>query len=208
MELTDRKARILEFVRQFDLRNGYPPSVREIAAAVGLKSTKSVKDHLDWLVAHGFMRRSDRAARAISITSRVDQGDRLPVVGQVAAGTPVLAQQNITGWVEMPGYGSDRHFFLRVRGDSMQGDAILDGDLVLVRTQPFVEQGEVSVVLVGDDATVKRFYRRGPDEVELAPSNPAYAVQRYGPGSESVRVVGRVVAVLRLLEDFGEAGPT
>ncbi len=99
MELTDRKAGILDFVRSFDERNGYPPSIREIAAAVGLKSTKSVKDHLDWLVVHGYLRRSERAARAISVAMQgaagVDSGHRnagLPVIGQVAAGRPILAQ--------------------------------------------------------------------------------------------------------------------
>lgn len=208
MELTDRKAGILDFVRSFDERNGYPPSIREIAAAVGLKSTKSVKDHLDWLVAHGYMRRSERSARAISVSRQgvtgADAGHRnagLPVIGQVAAGRPILAQENITGWVELPGYPAGNHFFLRVKGDSMTGDGILDGDLVLVRSQPFVQQGEIAVVLIGDEATVKRFHRVSADAIELVPSNPAYPVMTFESGGENLQVIGKVAAVLRTLEE-------
>jgi len=208
MELTDRKAGILDFIRSFDERNGYPPSIREIAAAVGLKSTKSVKDHLDWLVAHGYLHRSERAARALSVARREtaggDAGRRnagLPVIGQVAAGRPILAQENITGWVELPGYPADNHFFLRVKGDSMTGDGILDGDLVLVRSQPFVRQGEIAVVLIGDEATVKRFRRVSADVIELIPSNPAYPVMTFESGGENLQVIGKVAAVLRTLEE-------
>jgi repressor LexA len=204
MELTDRNKRILEFVRSFDERNGYPPSIREIASAVGLKSTKSVKDHLDWLVARGYLRRSERAARAISVRGAplgAAGGRGLPVVGQVAAGKPILAQENITGWIELPGYPAENHFFLRVKGDSMTGDGILDGDLVLVRSQPFVRQDETAVVLVGDEATVKHFHRVSPDVIELVPANPAFQVMTFSPGGEPLKVLGKVVAVLRTLED-------
>lgn len=212
MELTERKSLILEFVRRFDELNGYPPSIREIASAVGLRSTKSVKDHLDWLVARGYINRSDRAARAISVNPGAIPGaparGRLPVIGQVAAGRPILALENITGWVELPGYPADNHFFLRVKGDSMTGDGILDGDLVLVRSQPFVAQGETAVVLVGEEATVKRFRRISGSEIELVPANPAYLPMRFSEGGDPVKVLGKVVAVLRTLEDSPAVLPT
>lgn len=199
MELTERKARILEFVRMHTAEFGYPPTVREIASAVGLRSTKSVKDHIDSLVASGHLCRSDRAARALSLP-RSEAG--LPVMGQVAAGSPILASQDITSRVELPGYDSSRHFFLRVRGDSMTPDGIGDGDLVLVRSQPFVRQSEIAVVLVGEEATVKRVEVRA-GKVRLLSSNPSHRPMAFDPEADGIRVLGKVVAVLRSLE--GEA---
>jgi len=198
MLLTERRQRILDFVESFLRENGFPPTVREIGAAVGLRSTKSVKDHIDILVEAGLMNRSGRSARTLT-TSRETAG-RIPVVGQVAAGLPILADQNITGWMTFPDIPPQGHFFLKVRGDSMTGAGILEGDLVLVRSQPFVQQGEIAVVLVGEEATVKRFFLRSRNRIELKPENPSHEPMIYGPG-DSVRVEGKVIAVLRLLED-------
>lgn len=198
MILTERRQRILDFVESFHSANGYPPTVREIGAAVGLSSTKSVKDHLDKLIEAGLLNKSGRNARTL-IPQKA--ADRIPIVGQVAAGLPILAQQNITGYFTFPGVPPTGHFFLRVKGDSMTGVGILEGDLVLVRSQPFVEQGEIAVVLVGEEATVKRFFLRPGSRVELRPENPAHAKMVYGPSDEHVKVEGKVIAVLRLLED-------
>jgi repressor LexA len=200
MVLTDTRARILSFVEKYLSGNGYPPTIREIGAAVGLKSTRSVKDHLDRLVEDGYLARPGRSARAMTLGRREGGPGSVPIVGQVAAGRPILAQENITGSFRLPGLGSRGLFFLQIRGDSMTGDGILNGDYVLVRPQPFVEQGETAVVIVGDEATVKHFFRRG-DAIELAPSNPAYQPMLYGPGDETVQVAGKVVGVLRLLEE-------
>ena len=199
MILTERRQRILDFIENFHAGHGYPPTVREIGAAVGLSSTKSVKDHLDKLVEAGLLNRSGRNAR--TLIPQKEPGDRIPVVGQVAAGLPILAQQNITGYFSFPGIPPVGHYFLRIKGDSMTGAGILEGDLVLVRSQPFVEQGEIAVVLVGDEATVKRFFRRSGNRVELKPENPAHEKMIYGPSDERVKVEGKVIAVLRLLED-------
>jgi repressor LexA len=199
MILTERRKRILDFVDEFLRDHGFPPSIREIGAAVGLSSTKSVKDHVDKLVEAGLLNRSGRNAR--TLTLQKEAGDRIPVIGQVAAGLPILAQENVTGYVSFPGVPSRGHFFLRVKGDSMTGAGILEGDLVLVRSQPFVEQREIAVMLVGEEATVKRFFRRSGNRVELRPENPAHSTMIYGPSDERVSVEGKVIAVLRLLED-------
>ncbi len=200
-ELTERRRAILDFVRGFHSSRGYPPTVREIGRAVGLKSTRSVKDHLDRLVQDGYIERSDRSARALSLGRRAAQTPgSLPVIGRVAAGMPILAEQNITSHIAIPGIGSRGSFFLEVHGDSMTGAGILDGDLVLVREQPFVEQGQIAVVMVGDEATVKRFYRRPGSRVELVPENPAHQPMSFGPCDSGLKIVGKVVAVLRLME--------
>ncbi|NLP06118.1 transcriptional repressor LexA [Candidatus Fermentibacteria bacterium] len=199
--LTERRRAILEFVRGYYSSHGYPPTVREIGQAVGLKSTRSVKDHLDRLVRDGYIERSDRSARALSLGKRAARAsDAIPVVGRVAAGTPILAEQNITSHISIPGIGPRGSFFLEVRGDSMTGAGILDGDLVLVREQPFVEQGQIAVVMIGDEATVKRFYKRPGSRIELVPENPAHETRSFGPHDAGLKVVGKVVAVLRLME--------
>jgi|WetSurMetagenome_2_1015567.scaffolds.fasta_scaffold02311_13 repressor LexA len=201
MDLTARRKAILEFVSSYTEARGYPPTVREIGAATGLKSTKSVKDHLDKLVQSGFLSRAGRTARSLSSPARkVPETAGIPIIGQVAAGIPMLAEQNITGWLPFPGVAGDGHFFLRVKGDSMTGAGILDGDLVLVRSQPFVQQGEIAVVLVDDEATVKRFYKRA-GRIELVPENPSHRRMTFGPDSARLRIEGKVVAVLRILED-------
>lgn len=203
--LTDRQKQVLDYIASYLERHSYPPTIREIQAHFGLRSTKGVKDHLDRLVEKGYLRRNDGAARALEVVD--PRGERsapaasVPLVGRVAAGIPLLAEENIREYVPVPRElarvgGS---FMLRVSGDSMRDAAILDGDLVLVRPQPFVEQGQIAVVLIGSEATVKRFYRRG-SVIELRPENPAFAPILCGASDDEVRVLGRVVAVLRNLE--------
>ncbi len=202
-ELTSRQREMFDFVKSFTSSHGYPPTIREIQKSFGLKSTKGVKDHIDKLVAKGYLTRNDGAARALSITHGHTSRPvvSVPIIGKVAAGLPFLATENIQGYYPVPERlcGSTSTFLLRISGDSMVGAAILDGDLVLVRQQPFVEQGEIAVVLVDDEATVKRFYKRN-GRIELTPENPSFEVMSFGPEDSSVRVLGKVIAVFRNLE--------
>lgn len=205
-ELTDRQRQFLDFIRDYIAGHSFPPSIREIQAHFGLRSTKGVKDHIDRLVEYGYLRRMDGAARALELVGEDPftgrpMRDTVPLVGTVAAGLPLLAQENIEDYLPVPsGLSRTRDmFYLRVSGDSMTGAAILEGDLVLVRPQPFVEQGEIAVVRIGDEATVKRFFRHG-DRVELHSENPSYRPIVCRDGSEETRVIGKVVAVFRELE--------
>jgi len=202
-KLTERQQEMFDFVKEFTRSHGYPPTIREIQKNFGLRSTKGVKDHIDKLVAKGYLNRCNGSARAISISSE-HSGEavvNVPILGKVAAGLPLLATENVIGHYPVPDSlgGRANTFLLRVSGDSMVDAAILSGDLVLVRQQPFVEQGEITVALIGDDATVKRFYRRD-DCIELVPENSLFETMSYGPGDESVRILGKVIAVFRTLE--------
>lgn len=206
-DLTDRQKQVYDFLKTFLGKHGYPPTIREIQRHFGLASTKGVKDHLDRLEVKGYIRRLSGSARAIELIGAGGGTDvvEVPVVGRVAAGSPVLATENVVGTIPVSRKVArgDGFFFLRVQGDSMVDAAILDGDLVLVRPQPFVEQGRIAVVMVDDEATVKRFYRqRG--EVRLVAENPDYADIVIPEDGGEVRVLGRVVAVIRDIE--GQSG--
>lgn len=201
-KLTARQRQFLDFVRDYIEEHSFPPSIRDIQHHFGLKSTKGVKDHIDRLVEYGYLRRMDGAARALQVVDgRERPGRMVPLVGTVAAGRPLLAEENIEGYLPVPGgqARTDGMFYLRVSGDSMVGAAILDGDLVLVRPQPFVEQGEIAVVMIGDEATVKRFFGF-EDRIELRPENPAHRVLVFRGEEGDCRVLGRVAAVFRSLE--------
>lgn len=205
-DLTARQRQFLDFITGFVRRIGYPPSIREMQQHFRLKSTKGVKDHIDRLVEKGYLHRENGSARALRLVERHGDGSRpsdarAPIIGSVAAGLPILAEENIQGSLPLPERYAERDgfFWLRVRGDSMIGDGILNGDLVLVCPQPFVEQNQISVVMVDFEATVKRFRREG-DVVKLIPANPAYPVMEYRRENGEVSVVGRVVAVYREFE--------
>lgn len=200
-KLTERQQRILEFIAKARDERGYPPSVREIGEAVGLHSPSSVHAQLATLADKGFLTKDPTKPRAIRV--RVDERDRpsaasvvgVPLVGQIAAGGPLLAEQNIEETLPLPRtlVGSGTLFALKVRGDSMTGAGILDGDTVIVRQQPTAEDGQIVAALVGDDeATVKRLSRKG-GRVRLLADNPAYDPIE----PEQVSVLGKVVAVLR-----------
>jgi repressor LexA len=185
------RVRVYEFIRSFAEKNGYPPSVREIGRGVGLASTKAVKYHMDALVSDGLLRRHPRLARAI------DAGPQpvgLPLVGRIAAGQPVLAVENIEEHVSLNRFRGC--FLLRVKGDSMTGAGILDGDTVIVQPQGTVPDGEIAVAMVDNEATVKRLYRRA-GQIVLQPENPLYSPLEINPDARDFRVVGRVVGVLR-----------
>jgi len=202
MDLTKRQQEIFDFIKRYSARYGYPPTVRDIGKAVGLASSSTVHQHLANLEKIGLLRRDPSKPRAIELLDRAVQEvrnivrppDGLPLVGSVAAGQPVLAEENIEEYVAVPEQaGGDRgEYLLRVRGDSMKNAAILEGDVVVVRPQDTAEDGEIVVALVGEEATVKRYFREA-DHVRLQPENETMEPIR----SSDVTVLGKVVGVFR-----------
>ena len=186
---SSKREEILCFLTKFAAENGYAPSVREICAAVGLQSTATVHYHLNALRDAGLIEMDEMKKRAISLPD-AQRADRIPVVGVVTAGVPILATENIEGYI--PWDGESGCFVLRVRGDSMIGAGILDGDKVVVRPQPDAENGQIVVALLDDSATVKRLKKTGRD-VWLMPENPSYEPI---PGNEA-KILGRVKALIR-----------
>ena len=167
---SNKREQILNFLTQFMNEHGYAPTVREICNAVGLQSTATVHYHLNALRDAGLIEMDEMKKRAISLPD-AQRADRIPVVGVVTAGVPILATENIEGYI--PWDGEAGCFVLRVRGDSMIGAGILDGDKVVVRPQPDAENGQIVVALLDDSATVKRLKKTGRD-IWLMPENPAY----------------------------------
>src|ERR671916_563774 len=198
LNLTKRQQEIFDFVKRHVSEHGYPPTVRDIGKAIGLTSSSTVHAHLGNLERLGLLRRDPTKPRAIEVL--VDKARQsvksagLPPVGQVAAGSPVLADENIEDYVAVPGIagGEDGEFVLRVKGDSMKDAGILEGDHVIVRRQETAGDGDIVVALVGDEATVKRFFRED-DHVRLQPENEKMEPIR----TRDVEVLGRVVGVCR-----------
>jgi repressor LexA len=199
LDLTKRQKEIFDFIGKYAAKTGYPPTVREIGKAVGLHSSSTVHAHLANLEKIGLLRRDPSKPRAIELlldkakrTIRPESG--LPLVGQVAAGEPILAEENVEEYIEVPDVigGEDGDYILNVRGDSMVEAGILGGDYVIVRPADDAVNGEIVVALIGEEATVKRFFRE-PDHVRLQPENDAMEPIR----SKEVKVLGRVVGVLR-----------
>ena len=184
-----KREEILQFLTQFVCENGYAPSVREICTAVGLQSTATVHYHLSALRDAGLIEMDDMKKRAISLPE-CRRADRIPVVGVVTAGVPILAVENIEGYI--PWDGERGCYALRVRGDSMINAGILDGDKVVVRPQQTADNGEIVVALLDDSATVKCFRRVG-STIWLMPENPAYDPI---DGTEA-QILGKVKAVIR-----------
>jgi len=207
MSLTPRQQAILDFVNEHCATHGYPPTVREIGSAVGLASSSTVHAHLANLERLGHLRRDPTKPRALGLVGREtpvaaavetlpDPHVRiLPLVGQIAAGAPILAEQNVEDEIGVPELltASGENFILRVRGDSMIDDGILDGDYVVIRRQQDATDGEIVAALVdGGEATVKRLYRES-GRVRLQPANPALRPTY----PDDVEVLGRVVGVFR-----------
>ena len=186
---SNKREEILRFLTQFVAENGYAPSVREICAAVGLQSTATVHYHLGALREAGLIEMDDMKKRAITLPD-AHRAARIPVIGVVTAGQPILATENIEGY--LPWDAEPDCFALRVRGDSMIGAGILDGDKVVVRPQQTATNGEIVVALLEDSATVKRFQKTGK-QVWLLPENPAYQPI---DGNEA-QILGKVKAVIR-----------
>ena len=186
---SSKRDEILRFLTKFTAENGYAPSVREICAAVGLQSTATVHYHLNALRQDGLIEMDGMKKRTITLADS-HRADRIPVVGVVTAGLPILAVENIEGY--LPWDGEAGCFVLRVRGDSMIGAGILDGDKVVVRPQKDAENGQIVVALLDDSATVKRLKKAGR-EVWLMPENPSYQPI---DGREA-QILGRVKALYR-----------
>lgn len=206
---TEKQHRILDVIRSFTAEMGYPPSVREIGERVGLSSSSTVQSHLKTLERRGLLRRdptkpralvpADMVLRAVASPAKRDDGPEtisLPIVGRVAAGTPITATENLEDTFVLPAsfVGRNGSFMLRVKGDSMIDAAILDGDLIVVEPQPDAHNGEIIVAMIDGEATVKTFYREA-NRIRLQPENrtmePIYV--------DDVTVVGRVEAVVRRL---------
>lgn len=175
--ITKKQQQILDYIKEQILEKGYPPAVREICEAVGLRSTSSVHSHLETLEKNGFIRRDPTKPRAIEICDdnfhmiRTETSS-LPVVGQVAAGTPILAQQNIESYFPVPAeyVPSGESFVLKVHGTSMINAGIMDGDYIFVNSCRTAENGQIVVALIDDSATVKRFYKE-KGHIRLQPEN-------------------------------------
>jgi repressor LexA len=210
--LSERQKDILDFLGNFIAENGYPPSVREIGEAVGLSSSSTVHSHLNALENKGFIRRDPSSARALTVIDRDNKTAstpktspstslprivvQLPLLGRVAAGAPTLAEENIEESLILPTQivGDTSSFLLTVKGESMIEAGIFDGDYVVVKEQPTANNGEIVVALIGDEATVKTFYRE-PDRIRLQPENstmePIY--------TRDATILGKVIALLRTL---------
>ena len=206
--LTQRQRDVLECVDDSIRNRGYPPSVREIGERVGLASPSTVHSHLATLQKLGYLRRDPTKPRAIEVTADLGSGAHaerrparhVPLVGDVAAGTGVIADEQVEELVPLPAdlTGDGELFMLRVRGESMIDAGILDGDFVVARVQDVARPGEVVVAgIAGEEATVKT-YRRDGSDVVLEPANSTFEPMHF-PGGEGVEIFGRVVTVLRKL---------
>jgi repressor LexA len=209
VDLTKRQQEIFDFIKKYSGKHGYPPTVRDIGKAVGLASSSTVHAHLANLEKAGLLRRDPSKPRAIELFDRAIEGVRdtagtavrtlsggggLPLVGSVAAGAPILAEENIEDHIAVPpeAGGDSGEFLLKVRGESMIDAGILDGDIVVVRKQDTARDGEIIVALVGEEATVKTFYRED-DHIRLQPENATMEPIR----TRDVQILGRMVGLLR-----------
>ena len=199
LDLTKRQKEIFDFIGRYAAKTGYPPTVREIGKAVGLHSSSTVHAHLANLEKIGLLRRDPSKPRAIELLidrakKTIRSGSGLPLVGQVAAGEPILAEENIEEYLEVPDVigGEDGDYILQVRGESMTGAGILEGDYVIVRPADDAPDGEIVVALIGEEATVKRFFRES-DHIRLQPENDAMEPIR----TAEAKVLGRVIGVFR-----------
>ena len=197
--LTPKQAEIYAFIQQFTKEHGYPPSVREISAAVNLKSPSTVHFHMKKLEAEGYIQKADGKTRAITlpheaVAEELDPtADRVPLVGSVAAGSPILAEENVEEYLKFDTNGlTGEHFALRVRGESMLYAGILPDDLVIIHRQENFRNGDIVVALFEDEATVKT-YHMDHGHLWLMPENPDYEPI----DGEGCALLGKVVAVLR-----------
>lgn len=199
-KISAKQQEILEYIKKVTLSRGYPPAVREICQAVSLKSTASVHSHLSVLEERGYIRRDPSKPRAIEIID--DDFDltrreisNIPVVGNVAAGEPILAEENIRDYFPLPAdmLPNDQVFMLKIRGDSMIGAGILDGDLVVVRQTNSASNGDMVVALIEDGATVKYYYKEN-GHFRLQPDNPDYDPII----TENLQILGQVIGVIRM----------
>jgi repressor LexA len=197
-DLTKRQREIFDFISRYLKAHGYPPTVREIGKAVGLHSSSTVHAHLSKLESLGVLKRDPTKPRAMEVlvskAKRAVRPSGLPLVGAVAAGTPILAEENIEDHIDVPDVigGEDGDYILAVRGESMKDAGILDGDFVVVRQAEDARNGEIVVAMLEDEATVKRFFRE-KDHIKLQPENKSMKPIK----TRDAKVLGRVVGVFR-----------
>jgi repressor LexA len=203
--LTERQQSILDFINQYVQENGFPPSVREIGRQFGIYPA-TVQDHITALERKGYLQKKRFQSRTISIPTssrqRVDNdAGGIPIIGRVAAGLPLLAQQNIEDMIHLPkDWAPAGAFLLKVQGNSMEGAHILDGDYVLVHPQKTAANGEIVVALIGEEATVKRFYRT-EDSITLKAENPKFkSIEIERSEAAAFSIVGKVMGVLRVMK--------
>ena len=207
-QLTKRQQTVLETIRVWIRQRGYPPTIRELGKLLGIRSLRGVTAHLDAIAKKGFLKREPRA-RSISLMDLLtpfEQALRVPIVGRIRAGEPVLAQEHVEGhlvvdggWlgvVASPSRPDElQHFALKVQGDSMINAGIMEGDYVIVRQQPSADTGDIVVALVNDEATVKRFVK-DREEIRLQPEHPTLSTIVVTP-DQKLAILGKVVAVFR-----------
>lgn len=195
-KLTAKQQQIYEFIQTFSEQYGYPPSVREIGDHLGLKSPSTVHFHLKGLRSAGFIQQTEGKTRSITVSSdALSRRGKIPVLGNVAAGAPILAQECVEEYLSFqPDSGtSEEHFALRVRGESMLHAGILPDDLVVVKPTSEARNGEIVVALFEDEATVKTFRREADGHVWLLPENPEYEPI----DGQHYQIIGKVVSVIR-----------
>jgi repressor LexA len=198
VDLTKRQKEIFDFIGKYAAKYGYPPTVREIGKAVGLHSSSTVHAHLANLEKSGLLRRDPTKPRAIELlvdkAKKAIRSPGLPLVGEVAAGEPVVAEERIEEYLEVPEVigGETGDYILRVKGDSMKDAGLLEGDYVIVRPTQVAGDGEIVVALIEEEATVKRFYKE-KEQVRLEPANKAYKPIR----TSDAHLLGRVVGMFR-----------
>jgi repressor LexA len=197
--LTEKQKKVLGYLKDYMEKHGFAPAIREICGKFKFSSTRGAQRHLETLEEKGYIERK-ATARSIRIiqeaTEAIQNVIRLPLVGHISAGSPILAEENIEDMIPISAdfaRNIDDAFLLRVKGDSMIGDGILHGDMVIVKPQPTARDGDIIVGLIGDEATVKRFFM-GKGQVRLVPSNKKY---RPLVIKENFRVIGRVLGVIR-----------
>ena len=199
--LTEKQQAILDFINKYIADNQYPPSVREIGKHFGIYPA-TVQDHISAIERKGFLQKKRFQSRTLSV-SRTSRPGGIPIVGTVAAGVPILAQENIEDVVHLPErWAATGSFLLKVKGDSMVGAHILDGDYVLVQPQQVARDGDIVVALIGDEATVKRFYKT-PKGITLKAENPGFKaieISSEDAGAKGFQIAGCVAGILRLMK--------
>lgn len=208
--LSPRQNDVLDFLREYLNRHGYPPTLREIARSINISGTVAIVRHLEALEKKGWIRRQPGAFRSISLTAQPAHDDEgfgsagrsfsvsLPIVGSVRAGTPEIPQEDIEGYLSLDTSiaASGGSFFLRIKGDSMKNAGMLPGDLVLIRSQSTADNGDVVVALVDGEATVKRFFRKN-GTIRLQPENEQLEPLLITPGTTDFTIIGKVVSLFR-----------
>ncbi|SHF03634.1 repressor LexA [Caldanaerobius fijiensis DSM 17918] len=203
-KLTDRQTQILNYIKQYLYKKGYPPSVREICEAVGLKSTSTVHGHLERLERKGYIKRDSTKPRAIEIVDNLKEKAgfvTIPLIGKVTAGAPILAVENVETEIPIPielinGYiDKDKFYILSVQGDSMINAGILNGDYIIVKQQATADNGDIVVAMIGEEATVKRFFKE-KNNIRLQPENPSMQPII----TNQVTILGKVVGLFRKIQ--------